>query len=590
MATMSQRIPSHFIRELLNRIDIIDLVDARVPLRKAGANYKACCPFHDEKTPSFTVSAQKQIFHCFGCQQSGDAIAFLQQYEHYTFVEAVEALAHLAGLTIPQEKNHASQPRAPQATVDGYALLEKAGKFYTHQLKNHPEAQAARDYLQQRGLSASTIERYELGYAPSQWDSLCSTLGNSPDAINTLQRTGLIIEKSSQRRYDRFRHRIMFPIRNAQGRLVAFGGRVLDNSEPKYLNSPETPYFHKGSDVYGLQQAAPKGKTPPHLLMVEGYMDVIALSEGGIHCAVATLGTATTRKHVERLFRITSRLIFCFDGDKAGTQAAWRALENALPTLQDHREIAFILLPNGEDPDSYIRQQGKAAMEQCIAKAIPFSTFFFQQIQTLCPHNTLEGRAHLMQKALPLLQQIPGRALQRLMLEQLATLTQMPVATMEQLYATKKLTKAPIPLKQPKIHPSHLTHAITLLLHTPAFSAHVTERHIFEADALPGYGLFNQLLIQCDAHPNASTASLIAPWLDTKIGKRFLALAAKDLPIPQEGQEAEFKDAIKRLKQLAMEQTLQKLLEKAQKPGELTKKEKTDLQQLIVSTKHLSEH
>ena len=587
---MSQHIPSQFIRELLSRIDIVDIVDARVPLRKAGANYKARCPFHEEKTPSFTVSGQKQIFHCFGCQQSGDAIAFLQQYEHYTFVEAVESLAQLVGLTLPQEKGGHSHHQKSQTTVDGYTLLEKASDFYVQQLKHHPEAAAARTYLQQRGLSDLTIERYQLGYAPAQWDSLCRALGTSADAINTLQRTGLVIEKSPQRRYDRFRHRVMFPIRNAQGRLVGFGGRVLDNSEPKYLNSPETPYFHKGSDVYGLQQAVPKGATAPYLLLVEGYMDVIGLSEGGIPYAVATLGTATTRKQVDRLFRLTSRLIFCFDGDKAGMQAAWRAMENALPTLQDNRELAFILLPQGEDPDSYIRREGQAVMEERIKNATPFSTFFFQQIQKNASSRTVEGRAQILQKALPLLQKIPGRAIQRLMLEQLSTLTQMSVSAMKQLYASSRTATRPPAIRQPEKHPSHLTHAITLLLHTPAFSAHVTDRSIFEANALPGYDLFNQLLIQCDAHPNANAASLIIPWHHTKIGERLLALATRELPIPEAGREAEFKDAIKRLKQLAMEQTLQNLLEKAQEFGELTKKEKTDLQQLIVSTKHLNEH
>lgn len=582
---MAQYIPPDFIRELLNRLDIVDIIDARIPLRKAGNSYKARCPFHDEKTPSFVVSAPKQIFHCFGCQKSGNVITFLQLYEHLSFIETIETLSHIAGLTIPKSSTDAI--KQPTTAIDGYTLLQKASDFYRRQLKSHPAAEQARIYLQQRGISPSTINRYELGYAPNEWDALHRHLGINSTQSEHLQRTGLIIKKNAQHTYDRFRGRIMFPIHNNRGRLVGFGGRVLDDSEPKYLNSPETAYFHKGSDVYGLTQAAPKGATPPYLLLVEGYMDVIGLWEVGIPHAVATLGTATTTKQIERLFRLTSQLIFCFDGDKAGSKAAWRALENALTTLEDDRQIAFILLPEGEDPDSYARNHGKTAMIQLINQAIPLSVFFFDHLKTLAPSTTTENRAYLLQKAIPLLQQIPGPALQQLMLDQLANLTQLSVNTMMQLYKQK-----PTPTKAKLTQPpssSHLTYAISLLLHNPKFSIEVTERQVFEENALPGYELFNKLLTQCDEYASLPLASLLAPWQGTKVGERLLSLATQTLTIPLEGQLAEFKDVLKRLNQQVSEKKLEELLQKAQNLGELTKKEKNDLQQLILSTKYLNE-
>ncbi|HKJ77760.1 MAG TPA: DNA primase, partial [Gammaproteobacteria bacterium] len=358
---MAGRIPQSFIDDLLSRVDIVEVIDARVPLKKAGRDYAACCPFHDEKTPSFTVSPTKQFFHCFGCGAHGTALGFLMEYDHMGFVEAVEELAAKQGLEIPYEGGApAAGPGRDLKPL--YDLLGQADRYFRHQLRNHPAAAKAVDYLKGRGVSGEVAAAFGLGYAPPGWDGLLQALGRDDGALKRLVEVGLLIEREEdRRRYDRFRDRVIFPIRDPRGRTVGFGGRVLGDDKPKYLNSPESEVFHKGRELYGLYEAQQAVRRPERLLVVEGYMDVVALAQHGIANAVATLGTAATADHLQRLFRVTGEVVFCFDGDEAGGKAAWRALENAMPQMRDGRQVRFMFLPQGEDPDSLVRAIGGEA-------------------------------------------------------------------------------------------------------------------------------------------------------------------------------------------------------------------------------------
>jgi DNA primase len=406
-------IPRDFIDTLLARVDIVDLIDRRVPLKKAGQNYQACCPFHSEKTPSFTVSPTKQFYHCFGCGAHGTALGFLMEYEHMGFPDAVAALAQDVGLPMPESAQEPDRPRPPPALWDA---LEQAAQFYRQQLKQTPRAI---DYLKQRGLTGAIAARYGIGYAPDGSPLKQVFTDYTTDALAA---SGLVID-SDRGRYDRFRDRIMFPIKNVKGQIVGFGGRVLGAGEPKYLNSPETPLFHKGSELYGLFEARTAIKAAGRVIVVEGYMDVVALAQHGVEFAVAALGTATTPIHARTLLRHSDRLIFAFDGDKAGRKAAWRALENSLEALQDGKEVSFLFLPEGEDPDSYIRRHGQAAFLQLLdTDTLPLSAFLVRELARNRKLDSQEGRAALIKEAKPLLEKIAAPLLARLIQRQIADL------------------------------------------------------------------------------------------------------------------------------------------------------------------------
>jgi DNA primase len=406
-------IPRDFIDTLLARVDIVDVIDRRVPLKKAGQNYQACCPFHSEKTPSFTVSPTKQFYHCFGCGAHGTALGFLMEYEHMSFPDAVGALAQDVGLPVP-ESGEPDRPKPPPALWDA---LEQSAQFYKQQLKQTPRAI---DYLKQRGLTGVIAARYGIGYAPDGWSPLKQVFADY--AADALAASGLVID-GDNRRYDRFRDRIMFPIRNIKGQIVGFGGRVLDKGEPKYLNSPETPLFHKGSELYGLFEARAAIKAAGCAIVVEGYMDVVALAQHGVEFAVAALGTATTPIHARTLLRHTDRLIFAFDGDNAGRKAAWRALENTLEALQDGKEVSFLFLPEGEDPDSYIRTHGQAAFLHLLdTDTVPLSAFLVRELARGRKLDSQEGRAALLKDAKPLLDKIAAPLLASLIRRQIAEL------------------------------------------------------------------------------------------------------------------------------------------------------------------------
>ena len=469
-------IPRDFIDTLLARVDIVDVIDRRVSLKKAGQNYQACCPFHSEKTPSFTVSPTKQFYHCFGCGAHGTALGFLMEYEHMSFPDAVAALAQDVGLPVP-DSGEPERPKPPPALWDA---LEQAAQFYRQQLKKNPRAV---DYLKQRGLTGTIAARYGMGYAPDDWAPLKQVF--SDYSADALAASGLVVDGEHGRRYDRFRDRIMFPIRNIKGQIVGFGGRVLDKGEPKYLNSPETPLFHKGSELYGLFEARAAIKAAGRAIVVEGYMDVVALAQHGVECAVAALGTATTPIHVRTLLRHTDRLIYAFDGDNAGRKAAWRALENSLEALQDGKEISFLFLPEGEDPDSTIRAHGQAAFLRMLDNdTLPLSAFLVRELASGLKLDTQEGRASLLKQAKPLLEKITAPLLGSLIQRQIAELAHVPANELTQMGVKPSIARRepPRPVRRPA--PSRLRSLARVMLLNPQRVAEVDQAWLDANDPL----------------------------------------------------------------------------------------------------------
>jgi DNA primase len=421
-------IPQSFIQELLGRVDIVELIDRHVKLKRAGANYVACCPFHSEKSPSFTVSPTKQFYHCFGCGAHGTAVGFLMEHGGLGFVEAVKELAQSVGMTVPEAPRSESAQRRARHGESLYEVLLRAARHYRERLKEAPQAIA---YLKQRGLSGDIARRFGIGYAPDDWQNLAAAFSDYDG--QTLADAGLTRTNEEGRRYDVFRNRIMFPIVDVRGNVIGFGGRVLGEGEPKYLNSPETPVFEKGRELYGLYQARRAIREAGRAVVVEGYMDVVALAQCGIEYAVATLGTATTPQHVQKLLRQTDEIVFCFDGDAAGRRAAWRALENSLALLADGKRIGFLFLPEGEDPDTYVRRQGKEAFEALLAGAVPLSRFLLEELRRRADLDTAEGRARCVHEARPLLKQVPPNALRMQLVRELAEATRFSPGEIAQL-------------------------------------------------------------------------------------------------------------------------------------------------------------
>jgi DNA primase len=466
-------IPKSFVQDLLNRLDIVDVVERHVPLKKAGANYVACCPFHSEKSPSFTVSQSKQFYHCFGCGAHGTAISFVMEHVGLGFVEAVEELARSVGLDVPRERpaaGDAQREYAQKIAPDLYEVMQTATRYYREQLK---QSLRAIDYLKRRGLSGEIAAKFGIGYAPDGWQNLATAF---PDyQSDALSETGLVINGDEGKRYDRFRDRIMFPIINVRGQVVGFGGRVLDKGEPKYLNSPETPLFEKGRELYGLFQAQKAIRGGQQVLVVEGYMDVVALAQHGVEYAVATLGTATTPYHVQKLLRLTGHIVFCFDGDKAGQKAAWRALENALPYLQDGKRISFLFLPVEHDPDSFIREFGKDAFEQRVREAMPLSGYLLREISMGLDLRSQEGRNQLLQRAKPLLTAITAPAAALLLRKEVAALAGVSQAELEALYEIRPVARAAQRIFQKAGRAAPSAHRLLLqcLIAQPALGAQI---------------------------------------------------------------------------------------------------------------------
>ncbi len=454
-------IPKSFIQDLLNRLDIVDVIERYLPLKKAGANYVACCPFHNEKSPSFTVSQSKQFYHCFGCGVHGTAIGFVMEHTGMGFVEAVEDLAKSIGLSVPQETSSVLQQKV---APDLYDLMQTATRYYREQLKKNSRAI---DYLKARGLSGEVAARFGIGYSPDDWQNLKSAVPNYQDS--SLVETGLVIEGEGGKRYDRFRDRVMFPIVNVRGQVIGFGGRVLDKGEPKYLNSPETTLFEKGHELYGLYQAQKSIRAQQRVIVVEGYMDVVALAQHGVEYAVATLGTATTPFHVQKLLRLCDQVVFCFDGDKPGQKAAWRALENALPQLQDGKRIGFLFLPEEHDPDTYIREFGTDAFEHELENSLALSGYLLRELVAQVDLHTQEGRSALLKNAQPLLTAVTAPTTALLLRKEVAALAGVTQAELEALWSIKPVAAPlrPAPQKAKRAPPSGLRTLLRCLVMRP---------------------------------------------------------------------------------------------------------------------------
>jgi DNA primase len=581
---MAGRIPQTFIDDLLTRTDIVDVIDARVQLKKAGREYKACCPFHNEKTPSFTVSQVKQFYHCFGCGAHGTAISFLMEFEHMDFVEAVEDLAHMAGLEVPREAGFESTPQA--STQPLYDLLEKASTYYQQQLRSHPQAGRAVDYLKQRGLTGEVAARFGVGFAPPGWDNLLTALGTEETLRTGLKETGLVIERSGGSGvYDRFRDRIQFPIHDRRGRTIGFGGRVLGDDTPKYLNSPESTVFHKGQELYGLFEARKAMRKLERLLVVEGYMDVVALAQFDINYAVATLGTATTPEHLERLFRTAPEVVFCFDGDRAGRTAAWRALENTLPVLRDGREARFLFLPEGEDPDSLVRQIGKEKFEQQIGDAVHLSDFLFDHLASELDIDSIDGRARLVDQARPLLARLPDSVFRQLMIERLGEIARTDATRLEARLnnpAEKEKPQpdrsAPAP-RQPS-GKSPVREAIAILLHQPELAQQLDALPFPSSEQLPGIPLLAELFELLQQRPGLNTGSVLEHWRGREEA-RYLSKLAQWKPLADDiDLESELRGHLGRITRLLAERRIGQLLDDEGKQM-LNDKEKQELKELL---------
>lgn len=575
---MAGRIPPEFIDELLARTDIVDLVNRRVPLRRAGKEFQACCPFHNEKTPSFTVSPEKQFYHCFGCGAHGSAIRFLMEYDRQSFHEAVEELAQQAGMKVPT----AGQPvREGPDPGPLYALLEQAAALYRREL-HRAEGRRALEYLRGRGVSDETAAAFGLGYAPPGWDFLQRALG--PGARERLVASGLLIERDGKR-YDRFRDRIIFPIRDRRGRVVGFGGRVLGSpagaETPKYLNSPETPAFRKGRELYGLYEAAQAERRPERLLVVEGYMDVIALAQFGITYAVATLGTATSSEHCRLLLRSAPELLFCFDGDRAGRAAAWKALETVLPLATGRQQVGFLFLPEGEDPDSLVRREGREGFEQRLRGATPLSAFLFDHLAAQVDLATLDGRARLAVLAKPLLDKVPAGPYRDVLAEHLAGLVGLARGRLDPRgrSAPTRITRRGEPRRRP---PKEWLAAALILQHPELATVVLDLADDWKGLGKPGIALLSKLLERIAAYPEITTSQLVhrledsvpAGYLDRLTDPSLLA------DIPEDGRRADLQGALEALNLEARGAELERLCTQTS-PSRLDDEEKQRLRRLL---------
>ena len=639
---MAGMIPQSFIDDLLNRTDIVEVVGSRIQLKKAGKNYSARCPFHNEKTPSFSVSPDKQFYYCFGCGAGGNALGFVMDHDNLDFVQAVEDLAKRAGMDVPREEGRSNKPRQPTDSPL-YPLLTAAADYYRQALKSHPSRQAAVNYLKGRGLTGEIARDFGLGFAPPGWDNLFKHLGGDALQIKAMIDAGLLIENAETgKRYDRFRDRVMFPIRDSRGRIIAFGGRVLGDDKPKYLNSPETPVFHKGQELYGLFEARKNNRNLDEIMVVEGYMDVIALAQQGLRNAVATLGTATSEEHIKRLFRLVPSILFCFDGDQAGRKAAWRALEAVMPNLQDGRRARFLFLPEGEDPDSLVRAEGPDAFRARLnQQAQPLADYFFQQLMDEADPRSLEGKAHLATLATPLIEKIPGINLRTLMHQRLRELTGLsaqsgsPAAAPAQhsslsddyyhagddsyydsapaydhYEAPPSYAEASPPARegrgkgnwkkgdkpwqrkgergdfQPRAPRTAVSvesptlSALRTLLQNPQLALKVEDASHFAAENDLYAQLLVALLEALQKNPRLTTLQLIARWHGTEQGRLLRAMAEKEWLISADNLEQQFFDTITTLAARQREQRLEHLLRKARQ-SDLSSDEKEQLRELL---------
>lgn len=582
---MSGLIPQHFIDDLIARADIVEVLGARIQLKKAGREYKAVCPFHDEKTPSFTVSPVKGFYHCFGCGAHGTALGFLMEYDHLSFPDAVESLAHTMSIEVPREESQRPARRYDEL----FTLMSDVERFFQAQLKDNEPAVA---YLKSRGIDGATAKRFGLGYAPAGWSRLLDRFGTSRDAIDRLLAAGLVIRKDNGSHYDRFRDRLMFPIRDSRGRPIGFGGRVMGDEEPKYLNSPETVLFHKGRELYGLFEARQALRNIERLVVVEGYMDVVGLARHGIDFAVATLGTATTDEHLNRLFRLADDILFCFDGDRAGRAAAWRALETALPEVREGRQVRFVFLPEGQDPDSFVQHEGATSFEAALDAGVPLSDFLVGELSAQVDMDSIDGRARLAELARPLVARIPEGVYRKLLTKQLAETVGLSVADLDPILVVdaaradaKHRTNRSTGMRRSggrmaAGQPSVVRRAITLLLHHPQAAARLDIERLAGVDR-PGTDLLRDLIETVQSEPDITMAGLLERWRHHDEGRHLGKLAAVEMPPLEDfDPQAELTECLQHLATAGTRERIQFLIEK-QRVGSATADERSELRTLV---------
>jgi DNA primase len=587
---MAGYIPRNFINDLLARLDIVDVIDARVKLKKKGKNYSACCPFHNEKTPSFSVSQDKQFYHCFGCGVHGNAIDFIMEYERLEFVEAIEELAGLLGLEVPREQGTTpfdakkSQARKEQKRTL-YDLMEQIAQFYRHQLR-HPSSKVAIDYLKNRGLSKDIVQKFGIGYVADEWDLIHKNFSRTPESEQMLTAAGMLVENDNGRRYDRFRGRVMFPIRDRRGRVIGFGGRVLGDGTPKYLNSPETDIFHKGKELYGLYEVLQAHREPPQILVTEGYMDVVALAQYGVDYAVASLGTSTTNDHLQVLFRQTNAVICCYDGDNAGRQAAWRALENALSLLSGNKTLKFMFLPDKEDPDSYIRQRGTEAFEHQVQQSMSFSDFLFQGLMSrVVDNSSREGRFRVIHLAEPLINQVQDEALKIYLWEELSLRTGLSANAIQSALNKKQVSEhSPAIRPQAEMKRTPMREVIALLLQNPSYADRIPDLSSIATLDIPGLSLFIEVLEKCRNYPNVTTGQLLENWRGHRNEPLLSRLASWDIPLVEDNQEEIFLDSLDKIITQCVEKQIENLQAKERSVG-LSADEKRELLALMLDLK-----
>ncbi len=576
---MAGLIPQDFIDDLIARADIVEVVGRRVQLKKAGREFKACCPFHDEKSPSFTVSPGKGFYHCFGCGAHGTAIGFLMEFDHLSFVDAIESLAGSMGVDVP--RNESDQPAKRYDEL--FSLMDTVSRHWQDCLKDSP---AAVEYLKKRGIDGATAKRFGIGFAPDGWSNVLDKFGQSDEATERLLATGLIIRKDNGQHYDRFRDRVMFPIRDPRGRTIGFGGRTMGDGEPKYLNSPETVLFHKGRELYGLYEARQALRHIDRLVVVEGYMDAVALARNGIDFVVATLGTATTHEHLNRLFRLTENVYFAFDGDRAGTKAAWRALENALPQIREGRQIRFVFLPDGQDPDSYVNEHGADAFVKLLDDGLPLSEFLIRELASQVDMETIDGRARLAESARPLINKIPTGVYKELLIESLAEAVGLTAVKLEKMITAGAATERPrhgatgfsAPRRRPSAAggPSVVRRAMTLVLNYPAAALKLDTENLAGVQRA-GVDLLAALIETVQAEPNITTAGLLERWRQDEKGRHLGKLAAANVPEDDEfDPAAELAECLQQLAIAGRKERIEFLIEKQRVTG-LSDDEKSEL-------------
>ena len=577
---MSGTIPRSFIDDILARTDIVELINSRVRLKKQGRDYQACCPFHHEKTPSFTVSQKKQFYHCFGCHAHGNAISFLMEYDKLEFVEAVEELAALHGLEVPREKSHQFNGK-PQVSFktkrDLYELMQEIAKFYQEQLRQNSPAQS---YLQQRGLSDEIIQRFQIGFSPAQSNIFIKKFATNRDDVQRLFDVGMLNKRESGELFDRFRQRVIFPIRDRRGRTIAFGGRIItqEDNRPKYLNSPESLTYHKGYELYGLFEALEVKANPEMLLIVEGYMDVVALAQFGVDYAVASLGTATTTEQLQLAFRSTEQIICCYDGDRAGRDAAWRALENALPLLEDGRQLKFIFLPEKEDPDSFIRQYGKEGFENYIQQAQSLSEFLFNTLSAQVDFSSKEGKAKLVSLAVPLIDKVPGEMLRLSLRDTLGQKVGIfNPDKLEQLLPNKEIEHKKV---VPTVKRTPMRVLIALLLQDSNLARIVPDLSPLRVLQEPGLDLFEQIVMLCRENVGMTAGQILEHWRDTEYSQPLEILASWQHAVDDNKVEQEFRDTLIHLYKQLVDRRIQELIGQ-ERTGGLTSEEKMELAQLL---------